>query len=98
MLTKKQNYCQNNFKDQLWSEVSVSCEEEGYCYSFAERRLFYVLFGVTIFLGVIYFSGFTNEVASIFKSTRELDKLNDLKIQTMQSRSVEVSPTAFESQ
>lgn len=81
--TKQDCYKSKEFKDHLWSEVSTTCQGGQWCYSAAERRLFYILFGLTIFLGAIYFSGFTNELASIYKSSKQLEAMNNQKINSM---------------
>lgn len=89
MQTKKQNYCQpNNFKSTLWTEVSASCPEGEWCYSTVERRVFYIVFGFTAVLGIIYFSGFSTELASIFKSSRQLAKINEVRMENMQEKIV----------
>lgn len=95
MQAKNQGYCQKtNFRQDLWSEVSASCDSDEWCYSYAERRLFYIIFGITAVLGVIYFSGFTNELASMFKSSRTLAKLNETRIESMQLSSSPIVATA----
>lgn len=74
-------YKSKSFRDNLWSEVSTTCVDSQWCYSYAERRMFYILFGITAVLGLLYFSGFTNEIASIYKSSKELQAQNSQNLQ-----------------
>lgn len=71
----------SSFKQNLWSEVSTECSGGQWSYSFSERRLFFVLTIVTIFLMSVYLTGRMQEVKGLILDVNALDSVNSEKIQ-----------------
>jgi hypothetical protein len=89
--TKKKFYQNNNFKTALWKEVSKNCSDDFWCYTTFERRVFYALFGLTVVMGFLYFSGITNEIVQVYRMSSQFNYLHEEQMNLRSS--VDIYPT-----
>lgn len=87
MTNLKQNYCKkSNYKDQLWNQLSSQCSGGHWCYSFSERRLFFLMFFIAFVLFIIYFSGIVTKSAQMSATLNSTDKVNSEKLYLMNNQ------------
>ena len=95
MLTLNKSYLKrSSFKQNLWCEVSTECSGGQWSYSFSERRLFFAMTFLTLFLMTVYFTGRMQEMKGMMLDANALDQINTQKIQEIND--IQPTPTTLQ--